>query len=55
MLLIIFLGLITSLTLVSGVCDYGTRGMDDFDFIKVGIFVWTGFLKQITLKFFVGS
>jgi hypothetical protein len=41
MLLIAFLSLIATLTLVSGDCDVGTQGMDDFDFTKVGICVLT--------------
>jgi hypothetical protein len=41
MLLIIFLSLITTLTLVSGDCDLGTLGVDDFDLTKVGICVLT--------------
>jgi hypothetical protein len=41
MLLIIFLDLIATLTLVSGDCRVGTQGRVDFDFPKVGICVLT--------------
>jgi len=41
MLLIIFLGLIATLTLVSGDCDLGTLGIDNFDFTEVSICVLT--------------
>ena len=34
-MLIIVLGLIATLTLVSGHCDFGTQGADDFDFTEV--------------------
>jgi len=45
MLLIIFLSLIATLTLISCDCDFETLGMYDFDFTKVGICVLTLFLK----------
>jgi hypothetical protein len=38
-LLIVFLGLIAKLTSISGDCDFGTSGMDNFDWDKVGIIV----------------
>jgi hypothetical protein len=41
MLLIIFLGLIATFSLVSGDCDLGTKGMDDFDFPEVGVCILT--------------
>jgi hypothetical protein len=41
MLLIIFLGLLATLTLVSGDCEVGTQGIEDFDFTKVGVCVLT--------------
>jgi len=41
MLLIILLSLIATLTLVSGDCDLGTQGMDNFDYSKVGICILT--------------
>jgi hypothetical protein len=41
MLLIIFLGLIATLTLVSGDCDLGPPGTDDFNFTEVCICVLT--------------
>jgi len=54
MLLIIFLGLIATLTLVSGDCDVGTQGMKDFDFTKVGVRVLILFLKQVIIKLLLG-
>jgi len=50
MLLIIFLGLIATLTSVSGDCDVGTQGVKYVDFTKVGITVLGGFLKQAVFK-----
>jgi len=44
MLLIIFLCLIAKLKLVSGDCDFGTQGMDNFDFTKVSIRLFTHFM-----------
>jgi len=44
MFLIIFLGLIANLTLLSGDCDVGTLKLNDFDFNKVGVIVFTSFL-----------
>jgi len=44
MLLFIFLGLITKLTLVSGDCDFGTQGTDDFDVTKVSTRLFTHFM-----------
>ena len=41
MLLIIFLGLISKLTSVSGECEIGTSEVSDFDWDKVGIIVFT--------------
>jgi hypothetical protein len=41
MLLIIVLGLIAKITLVSGDCDIGTWGVDDFDFNQVVLIVLT--------------
>ena len=41
MLLIIFLGLVATLTSVSGGCDVGTQDVKDFDFYMVGIGVVT--------------
>ena len=41
MLLIIFLGLFTTLTSVSGDCVVGTQGVNFVNFTKVGISVWT--------------
>jgi len=43
MLLIIFLCLIAKIALVSGECDFGTQGMDDFDATKVSIRLFTHF------------
>jgi hypothetical protein len=37
MLLIIFLGLIATLTSGSGGCDVGNQDVKDFDFSRVGI------------------
>jgi hypothetical protein len=39
MLLIFFLGLTATLILVSGDCDVGNQGMENFDFPKVGFCV----------------
>jgi hypothetical protein len=50
MLLIIFLGLIAKLALVSGDCDVGIKVVENFDFFKVGIAVWTRSLKQAAVK-----
>jgi hypothetical protein len=50
MLLIVCLGLIAKLTLVSGDCDVGNREVKDFDWIKVGVSVFTRFLKQAAFK-----
>jgi len=41
MMLIIILGLIAKLTLVSGHCDVGSQGADDYDFTEVGICILT--------------
>ena len=46
MLLITFLGLVATLTSVSGDCDVGNQDVKDFDFNKVGIVVLTWFLEQ---------
>jgi hypothetical protein len=46
MLLIIFWGLIAKLASVSGDCDIGPSEVDDFDWNKVGVWVFRGFLKQ---------
>jgi hypothetical protein len=50
MLLIIFLSLIAKLTSVASDCDVGTQKVKNFDWIKVGINVLTGFLKQAAFK-----
>jgi hypothetical protein len=50
MLQIIFLCLIATLTLVSGKCDVGTQNMDDFDWTKVGVTLFTGFMKETTVE-----
>ena len=44
MLLIIFLGLIAKLALVCGHCNNETLKLNDFDWIKVGVSVFTRFL-----------
>jgi len=46
MLLTTFLGLIATLTSVSGECDVGTQDVKDFDWNKVGVRLFTGFLKE---------
>ena len=46
MLLIICLGLMAKLAFISGQCDVGTGGVDDFDFFKVGTSVLTRYLKE---------
>jgi hypothetical protein len=50
MLLIMFMGLIAKLALVSGDCNVGTEGLNDFDFNRVGIDVSIWFLKQYTFN-----
>jgi len=50
MLLIIFLGLIATLTSVSGDCDVGISERKYFDWYKVGAGVMIRFLKQAALK-----
>lgn len=50
MLLIIFLGLIDKLTSVSGDWDFGTREVDDFDWTKVDVSVFTGFLQEAAVE-----
>jgi hypothetical protein len=50
MLLIVVLGLIAKLTSVSCDCNVGTSTMNDYDFLKVGVRVLTGILKQAALK-----
>jgi hypothetical protein len=50
MLLIIFLGLIASFTLVSGECKVGTQDVKNFDWSKVRISVFKLFLKQADFK-----
>jgi len=50
MLLIIFSGLIASLTLVSGNCDVGNSEGKYFDWYKVGAGVMTQILKQATVN-----
>ena len=47
MLLITFLGLIATLTSVSGDCDVGTRKVRNINWKKLGINVLTWFLKQV--------
>jgi hypothetical protein len=54
MLLIIVLGLIAKLKSVSGDCNAGTSKVDDYDFLKVGVRVLTGILKQEALKPLLG-
>ena len=46
MLLTTFLGLIATLTSVSGECNVGTQDVKDFDWNKVGVRLFTGFLKE---------
>jgi len=53
MLLNILLGLIATLTLVFGDCDFGSQGTDNYDYPKVSIYELKRFLKQVTLKIFV--
>jgi len=50
MLLIIFLGLVATLTSVSGGCDVGTQDVKDFDFYMVGIGVVTWLLEQAAVN-----
>jgi hypothetical protein len=49
MLLIIFLGLIATLTLVSGKCDVGTQNMDDFNWTKVRVNLFTRIVKEVAV------
>ena len=53
MLLIDFLGIIAKLTSVSGHCDFGTHGMDDFDLTNVSISLFIRFMGQAADKNFV--
>jgi hypothetical protein len=53
MLLIIFLGLFTTLTAVSGECDVGKQEVTSVNFPKVGIRAWTLFPEQVILKPFL--
>jgi hypothetical protein len=46
MLLIVFLDLIATLTLVSGECDVGTQNIDDFDYTKLGVRLLSGIVKD---------
>jgi len=46
MLLIIFLGLVATLTSVSDGCDVGTQDVKDFDFFRVGAGVLAWLLEQ---------
>ena len=56
MLLVIFLGLIATLTLVSGDCGVGTQGVNFVNFPEVGIWVCIWFLKQVTFNLiFIGA
>jgi len=50
MLLITFLGLIVTLTSVSGECNVGTQHVKDFDWNKVGVRLFTGILKEAALE-----
>jgi hypothetical protein len=50
MLLIILLGLIAKLALVSGQCDDGTGGVNNFDWNKVGVGVFTRCLVKAASK-----
>jgi hypothetical protein len=50
MLLIDFLALIATLTLVSGKCDFGTQNIDDFDWTEVSVRLLTGLRKEAAFK-----
>jgi hypothetical protein len=50
MLLIIFLGLISTLTSFCDGCDFGTHKVKDIDWNKVRIRVYTRFLKYADFK-----
>jgi len=50
MLLIIFLGLIATLTSVSRGCEFRHQDVKNFNFSKVCIIVLTQFLKQASFK-----
>jgi len=50
MLLIIFLGLISTLTSVCHGCDVGNMDVKHFDWYKVGMSVLKRFLKQAAFK-----
>jgi len=54
MLLFNFVGLIVTLTAVSGDCDVGTQGVKRVNFAKVGFSVLRGFLKQAAFKTLFG-
>jgi len=44
MLLIFVLGLISKLALAFSDCDFGTPELNNFDWSKVGVYVFTRFL-----------
>jgi hypothetical protein len=54
MFLIIFLGIIATLTSVSDGCDIGTSEVDNFNWTAVSASILRGFLKQRALKLLLG-
>ena len=50
MLVIFVLSLISKLALVCGDCDFGTPKLNNFDWSKVGVSVFTSFLQQAADK-----
>ena len=55
MLLIVFLDLMATLTLVSGECDVGTQNIGDFDYTKVGVRLLTGIVKDAAVEIYFVS
>jgi hypothetical protein len=49
MLLIVFLDLMATLTLVSSECNVGNPNLDDFDWTKVGVSLLTGIVKGVVV------
>jgi len=50
MLLIVFLDLMATLTLVSGECDVGTQNIDDFDYTQVDVRLLTEIMKDVAVE-----
>jgi hypothetical protein len=50
MLLIVFLDLIATLTLVAGECNVGTQNISDFNYTEVSVRLLTGLMKEAAFK-----